>query len=340
MLQALRRFVQERLGVASRDDLVASRKTIERSEERLTKAVEKNILRLAKRLDRMDKQIDTLTQYVARLDAVAQTGRLRKIEYNVDALVRNTFLNGQLPEPQATLARRFRGLSEHEEDGITVALFQRVGAATHRFVEIGAGVNGGNSGFLAKELGWTGLMVDIDAGRVATLQRRFAPAVAVAQAQVTRENVNDLVSSHGFAGDIDLLSIDIDGIDYWVWEQLTSCRPRVVIVEYNPFLGADRSVTIPYDPEFNRHRFDVPRFAYYGASLRALVKLGARKGYRLVLVEPRGVNAFFVREDIAADVPALDVGGVPIAPEAIADFGPGGIYPFLDRTGLALIEIH
>jgi hypothetical protein len=157
---------------------------------------------------------------------------------------------------------------------------------------------------------------------------------------VTRENINDLVSSHGFAGEIDLLSIDIDGIDYWVWEQLTSCRPRVVIVEYNPFLGADRSVTIPYDPEFDRHRFDVPRFAYYGASLRALVKLGARKGYRLVLVEPRGVNAFFVREDLAAAVPALDVGGVPIAPEAIADFGPGGIYPFLDRAGLALVEIQ
>jgi hypothetical protein len=339
MLQALRRFVQERVGVVSRDDLVASRKTVARSEERLTRAVEKNVLRLAKRLDRLDKQIDTLTKYVARLDAVAQTGRLRKIEYNVDALIRKAFLDGQLPEPQATLARRFRGLSEHEEDGITVALFHRVGAATHRFIEIGAGVNGGNCGFLAKELGWTGLMVDIDPGRVARLQRRFAPAVAVAEARVTRENVNELITSHGLAGDIDLLSIDIDGIDYWVWEQLTACRARVVIVEYNPFLGADRAVTVPYDPAFNRHRFDVPRFAYYGASLPALVKLGARKGYRLVLVEPRGVNAFFVREDIAADVPPLRVAGVPIAPEAIADFGPDGIYPFLDRSGLVLIEI-
>ena len=333
MLQALRRFVQERVGVASRV-------TIERSEERVTKAVEKNVLRLAKRLDRLDKRIDTLTKYVARLDAVAQTGRLRKIEYNVDALVRNTFLDRQLPEPHATLARRFRGLSEHEEDGITVALFQRVGAATHRFVEIGAGVNGGNCGFLAKELGWTGLMVDSDADRAARLQRRFAPAVAVVQARVTRENVNDVIAAHGLAGDIDLLSIDIDGIDYWVWEQLTACRPRVVIVEYNPFLGADRAVTVPYDPAFNRHRFDVPRSAYYGASLPALVKLGTRKGYRLVLVEPRGVNAFFVRADLAADVPALRVEGVPIAPEAVADFGRDGIYSFLDRTGLPLVEIH
>jgi hypothetical protein len=330
MLQALRRFVRERVGVAKRD----------RSQEQLAGAVEKNILRLAKRLDRLDKRIVTLTKYVARLDAIAQTGRLRKIEYNVDALVRNAFLDGQLPEPHATLTRRFCGLSEHEEDGITIALFQWVGAPTHRFVEIGAGVNGGNCGFLAKELGWTGLMVDVDPDRVARLQRRFAPAVAVAQARVTRENVNDLIVSHGLAGEIDLLSIDIDGVDYWVWEQLTVCRPRVVIVEYNPFLGADRSVTVPYEPAFNRHRFDVPRSAYYGASLPALAKLGARKGYRLVLVEPRGVNAFFVREDIAGDVPALQVGGVPIAPEAIADFGPEGIYPYLDRSGLALVDIH
>ena len=183
-------------------------------------------------------------------------------------------------------------------------------------------------------------MVEIDPGRVAALRRRFSPAVAVAQAQVTRENVNDLVSSHGCAGDVDLLSIDIDGIDYWVWDSLTACRPRVVIVEYNPFLGADRSVTIPYDSAFDRHRFDVPRFAYYGASLPALVKLGARKGFKLALVEPRGVNAFFVREDIAAGIPGLRVDGVPIAPEAVADFGPDGIFPFLDRTGLPLVEIQ
>ena len=108
MLQALRRFVRERVGVATRD----------RSREQLAGAVEKNILRLAKRLDRLDKRIVTLTKYVARLDAIAQTGRLRKIEYNVDALVRNAFLDGQLPEPHATLARRFCGLSEHEEDGM------------------------------------------------------------------------------------------------------------------------------------------------------------------------------------------------------------------------------
>ena len=339
MFGSLKRLLRDRLGVASRDDVVANRKTIERSEQRVMHHSDKNTVRLAKRLDKLNSRLEVLTEHMALLQSIAQTGRLRKIEDNVDALVRHTFLNNHLPEPQATLARRFRGLSQHEEDGITVALFNRIGSATHRFVEIGAGVNGGNSGFLARECGWTGLMLESSPARVASLQRRFAPAVRVVEAQVSRENVNGLIDANGLAGDIDLLSIDIDGVDYWVWEALTASRPRLVIVEYNPFLGADRAVAIPYDSQFDRHRFEVPRDAYYGASLPALVKLGARKGYRLVLVEPRGVNAFFVRDDLAHDLPAAALEGMTIAPEAVGDFGPGGVYSFLDRAGLALIDV-
>jgi len=182
-------------------------------------------------------------------------------------------------------------------------------------------------------------MFEIDPGRIDRLQRRFAPAVKVVEAQVTRENINELITANGFAGDVDLLSIDIDSNDYWVWEQLSVCRPRVVIVEYNPLFGTDRAVTIPYDPHFNRREFEVPRAAYYGASLQALAKLGARKGYRLALLEPRGVNAFFVREDLARDLPPLRVGDVPIAPDVVADFGPGGVFSMLDRAGLALIDV-
>jgi hypothetical protein len=320
------------LGVVSREEFNATTK-------RVLGTVNRNAVRLAKRLDRLDQQLAELNQQMVGLDTIARTGRLRKIDDNVDALVRHTFLNGRLPEPQALLSRRFRGLSQHEEDGITVALFDRVGTDTQRFVEIGAGVNGGNSGFLAKECGWTGLMFEIDPGRIDRLQRRFAPAVKVVEAQVTRENINELITANGFAGDVDLLSIDIDSNDYWVWEQLSVCRPRVVIVEYNPLFGTDRAVTIPYDPHFNRREFEVPRAAYYGASLQALAKLGARKGYRLALLEPRGVNAFFVREDLARDLPPLRVGDVPIAPDVVADFGPGGVFSMLDRAGLALIDV-
>jgi hypothetical protein len=339
MLRGLRRFVRDRMGAASRDDLAAVRKTVGRQEQRVVEELARSSRQLAKRLDRLEQRIAALAERTDGLDAIARTGRLRRIDENVDALVRHAFLDGRLPEPQALLARRFRGLSQHEEDGLTLALFERIGAATHRFVEIGAGVNGGNSGFLAKECGWSGLMLEIDAGRVASLRRRFPRPVSVVEARVTRENVNELVAANGGGGDIDLLSIDIDGIDYWVWEQLSACRPRMVIVEYNPFFGTDRATVIPYDPQFNRHAFDVPRAAYYGASLPAFVTLGARKGYTLALLEPRGVNAFFVREDVAAGLQPLRVGDFPIAPDVIADFGPGGLFARLDSAGLALVDV-
>lgn len=332
MLRSLRRPLLRLLGVVSREEFNARTK-------RLVNTVDENTIRLAKRLDRLDQRLAELNTQIGGLDTIARTGRLRKIEDNVDALVRHTFLNGRLPEPQAMLARRFRGLSQHEEDGITVALFDRIGTDTRRFVEVGAGVNGGNSGFLAAECGWTGLMLEASPERVDRLRRRFAPAARVVEAVVTRENVNELVTAHGLAGDVDLLSIDIDSVDYWVWEALSACRPRIVIVEYNPLFGTERAVTVPYDPHFNRRGFDVPRSAYYGASLPALAKLGARKGYRLALLEPRGVNAFFVRDDLARDLPALSAGSLPIGPELITDFGPDGVFPVLDRAGLALVNV-
>jgi hypothetical protein len=339
MLSSLKRFVLDRLGAAPREDLAALKKAVQRNEHHVVEEVAHSSRQLAKRLDRLERRMMDLIDRADGLDAVARSGRLRKIDDNVDALVRHTFLNGNLTGRQALLARRFRGLSQHEEDGLTVALFDRIGAVTHRFVEIGAGVNGGNSGFLARECGWTGLMIEAHPERAATLRRRFAPDVSVVSSMVTRENVNTIIDTHGYHGDVDLLSIDVDGIDYWVWENLTACRPRLVIVEYNPFLGADRSVAIPYDPQFDRHSVEVPRDAYYGASLPAFAKLGAGKGYRLVLVEPRGVNAFFVRDDVAGDLAPMRIDEATIAPEAVADFGPGGIFEHLEQAGLALVDV-
>ena len=143
-------------------------------------------------------------------------------------------------------------------------------------------------------LGWTGLMVDGDEGHMTQVRRRFYGVTAVA-AWITRENINQLILDAGFAGDVDFLSIDLDGNDYWVWEALTACSPRVVVIEYNSAFGPDRAVTIPYDAEFDRHDY---RFCYYGASLAALTKLSERKGYRLVTTEPCGVNAYFLRDDV------------------------------------------
>ena len=343
MLESFRRFVLTRLGAAPPQELSRLRKAVERQGQRGAS----DLRRLAKRLDRLQQQLDHLQQSLDSLagkteaiDRNLRVGRLRKIDGNVDALIRHAFVApNQLAEPHATLARRFRGMSQNDEDGITLALMDRIGTAAKRFVEIGAGVNGGNSGFLARECGWTGVMIEIDPDRVRTLKRRFGPAIAVVDARVTRENINALLSSHGVQGEIDLLSLDIDGIDYWVWDSLSVCSPRLVIVEYNRFFGTDRAVTIPYDADFDRRRFDVPSFAYYGASLPAFVHLAEQKGYRLVAIEPRGVNAFFLRNDLAPELAALAYRHVAVEGDDNPDFGQDGLLSLLDRAALPVVNV-
>ena len=106
--------------------------------------------------------------------------------------------------------------------------------------------------------------------------------------------------NNGFVGDIDLFSLDIDGMDYWIWRAIECIVPRVVILEFNPVWGPDRAVSVPYQADF---RIDYSRHPYYaGASLSAFAKLARQKGYRLVGIERLGFNAFFVRSGMGEEL--------------------------------------
>ena len=206
--------------------------------------------------------------------------------------------------PHDLTARRFRLWSQNEEDGIIVGLFEHAGITNCRFVEIGSGRSGGNAAFLAHECGWSGLMIDIVPRAIQRVRARFShnPGVIGIAAAVSPENINQLLSDHGLTGEVDLLSIDIDSYDYWVLEALTVVSPRMLVVEYNAGLGAERAVTIPKHATLD----DIPK-TYRGASLAALEKLARRKGYRLVVCDPSGTNAFFLRDDVAPKVPGVSV---------------------------------
>lgn len=264
---------------------------------------------------------------------------IRDLKQNVDlvpALVRKLYLEGVPLEPPYDLqAERFSFSSQNDEDGLVLALFKRIGAASRRFVELGCGMNGGNSGFLASECGWHGLMVDARDDAIRKIVVRFTGHDVVARhAKLTREGINAFIAENGFAGEIDLLSIDIDGIDYWIWEALSACTPRLVAAEYNWQFGAERAVTVPYDAQF-----DLPAIgqrSYHGASLRALVHLGRRKGYRLVATER--VNAFFLRNDIAPEIAEIDAARGYRAPLNIAS--TAHVFEKLERAGLPLVTIE
>jgi len=206
----------------------------------------------------------------------------------------------------------FKVYSQTDEDGILLFIFALLGAPHKRCVEICAG-NGieCNTANLIIQHGWTGLLVDGNPEQVAIGQRFYerhratyvAPPQFI-QAWVTRTNINDLLRQNGWEGEIDLLSLDMDGVDYWIWEAINVISPRVVVLEYNHILGPERAWTVPYVDNFDAYQYPRTKgFAnFFGASLLAFVNLARHKNYRLVGVSRYNQNAFFVHNDLAQSV--------------------------------------
>jgi hypothetical protein len=195
--------------------------------------------------------------------------------------------------PRGWHEHEFRAYSQWGEDGLIEHLVHEVPIARRVFVEFGVeDYREANTRFLLTRGGWSGLVMDASEAHVRSIRDDpifWQYNLKARQAFVTRENIDRILGEEGLAGEIGLLSIDIDGNDYWVWEAITGISPAIVVVEYN--------VTVPHDADFSRAKAH-PSMIYYGASLRALWRLGARKGYDLVGCNSAGNNAFFVRRDL------------------------------------------
>jgi hypothetical protein len=200
----------------------------------------------------------------------------------------------------------FRVFSQFGEDGILQYLIHACGVTEESFVEFGVeDYTEANTRYLLVQHNWRGLVMDGSEANVARIRsdaiywRHDLTAVA---AFIDRDNIDALIRDHGFAGDIGVLSVDIDGNDYWVWERIDCVRPVIVVAEYNALFGPRRAVTVPYDPGFQRGKAHYSHL-YWGVSLKALCVLAERKGYRFVGCNSNGNNAFFVRADRVGELP-------------------------------------
>ena len=191
--------------------------------------------------------------------------------------------------------------------------WRSAGAGTRRFVDIGAGdgVVASNTANLALNLGFHGLFVDANESLVERGRRFYGRhpdtkvlPPTVAQAFVTRENVNEIVSGSGFEGDIDLLSIDVDGNEYWIWQALECVTPRFVVVEAHTEFGLEDWV-MPYQPEFDGRA--APPGTRMGASPVAMTRLAETLGYRMVGANLYGFNIFYARNDVAEPLPVIEL---------------------------------
>jgi hypothetical protein len=237
--------------------------------------------------------------------------RLTDLEQRMDwattVLSRHAFANAlpETPGPISINDFELKIHSQNGEDGILLFLFSQIGTTDRRFVEFGAGEGRiCNTANLSRRWGWSGLLMEARASDVESARRNYADwlgsdahRVTIRRQFITAENINEVLQTEGFNGPIDVLSVDIDGNDYWVWKAIHQIEPRVVVIEYNASFGPKASVTIPYDSHFDAYKVHVSGI-FHGASLAALRRLGQSKGYALVGCDSRGVNAFFIRKEL------------------------------------------
>jgi hypothetical protein len=232
----------------------------------------------------------------------------------------------------------YRVFSQYEEDGKLLYIFALTGMKNKTFVEIGSddGINS-NCANLAFNFGFHGLFLDGNEKAIKrgeTFYKKY-PHPWMYQpkfrcAKVTAENINGLVSEAGLNGEIGLLSIDIDGNDYWIWKALTVVQPEVVIIETHVEFGL-RNIVVPYDPNY---AFPGRHPVYHGASPVAMMKLGKEKGYRLVGANELGFNFIFVRNGLAEkelpEVPVESVLTHPSVKESWSRFEPVKDWKFIE----------
>ena len=252
-------------------------------------------------LQELQAQRQTLAEIAGEVRKLLGAHENLPAQLAVQRYCEETMKDPRYADPKRLLKFGWKAYSQGDEDGILCEIFRRIGEGERTFVEVGteAGNETNTSALLLS--GWRGAWIEADLPEIEVVRTSLrhyceSGALRAIDAFVTRDNIDNLLREHMPAGELSLLSIDVDGNDYWVWEAIECVRPRVLVIEYNSTWHPPLSFVVPYDPEF---RWDGTNFV--GASLAALERLGKRKGYSLVGCSFTGVNAFFVRDDLAGD---------------------------------------
>lgn len=220
-------------------------------------------------------------------------------------VLKNSYQSGCLQRQFSLADAGFKIFSQHEEDGIIWYIFSLIGHTNKKCLEMccGTGFESNTANLIVNHF-WTGLLFDGDKTNVQVARRFFGShkntrifPPKVIQAWITAENINQLIEKNGFKGEIDLFSLDVDGVDYYLMKNLEIISPRVIVLEFNHLLGFEKSLSIPYDSSFVAE-FSADGSDYAGASLPAFVKLLRQKNYRFIGTNRFATNAFFIRNDI------------------------------------------
>ncbi|MBE9664869.1 hypothetical protein [Mucilaginibacter boryungensis] len=217
-------------------------------------------------------------------------------------LENNLYQNPKYANSKRLNKHEYQVFSQYGEDGIIQEIFNRIGSTNQYFIEFGVqdGLECNTLNLLYK--GWKGLWIEGSPQYADKIRATFNDMIGHGQLTIknefiTAENIESIFNSAGAPAELDLLSIDIDYNDYYIWQAITNFNPRVVIVEYNATFRPDTEFIVKYKSDTSGDGS-----SYFGASLLSFQQLADKKGYCLVSCSFAGTNAFFVRKDLIGDL--------------------------------------
>jgi len=255
-----------------------------------------------KRISELPQKISAIINNIKNLDSLASSQEIQvllKFKFQ-------DYLNSSVEDLPNFGQVGFKVYSQFEEDGILLYIFSLIGTTNKKVVEIC--VADGKECMATNLIinhGWQGYLFDGSANNVKLGQKfflghkqTFLMLPTFKQAWFTAENVNQILTEAEAIGEVDLLSLDIDGMDYWIWQAIECIQPRVCVFETNNFIPSNLSLTAKYDPNFYYLNQPKEQHLYRSVSLLAMAKLSQAKGYRLIGCHRYGFNCFFMRNDI------------------------------------------
>ena len=193
----------------------------------------------------------------------------------------------------------FSVFSQWGDDGIIHWIINNIPIKDKIFLEIGTeNYKESNTRFLLIKNNWTGHIIEIDKKHTDNIKKQsiyWKYDLNVHNRKVTRENINNIIKNINLKN-IGLFSLDIDGIDYWIWREIKKLNPVIFICEFNSVFGNKKKITVPYDKNFNRTKFHYSNLAF-GASIQAFIKVSQKKGYEFIGTNSNGVNAYFIKKN-------------------------------------------
>jgi hypothetical protein len=258
---------------------------------------------LIKAIAKLRQTLANIINIKSRFDEVIDIGNQRFDEVKINQGIMLSTLN----ENKTTRNLKnyeFKIFSQWGEDGIIQHLTNSIEIRNKTFIEFGVqDFFESNCRFLLMKDDWKGFVIDGSQANIQRLKNSYfywKYHLGAVDIFITKENINEILAISGFEEDLGVLSVDLDGNDYYVLEAIKNFKPCILICEYNSVFGGIRKIAIPYQDDFSRTNAHYSNL-YWGASLAAMTYLADKKGYALVGTNSAGCNAFYVRKDLLND---------------------------------------